>query len=71
MKNSLKKQFLIMALLLVGSLSFAQGPGEPDDDEDGADELLDPAPIGDYVLPMLLVGVFVAYRLIRKEEANA
>lgn len=57
-----------MTLLLVFTLpSYAQFDN-PDEDEDGEDAPLDPAPIDDYLVPMLLLGVATGYYLIRKKN---
>lgn len=71
MKNFKKNYLTLLAVLFISTLSFAQGPGEADEEEDTEDDMLNPAPIGDYVIPMLLLGVFVAYRFLKKENVKA
>ena len=72
MKNMKKKYLTLLAVLFISALSFAQGPEEADEEVDTEEELLDPAaPIGDYIIPMLLIGVFVAYRFLKQENVQA
>lgn len=47
--------------------AFAQGEQAPDE-EDAGNEALNPAPIGDYILPMLVLGVATAFVLLRKKN---
>ena len=46
---------------------FAQLPEDPDPDPDGPSEPLDPAPIGDYLIPMFIVGIATAFILLKKK----
>ncbi len=58
----------ILTLLFFFTISgvFAQLPEDPDDDIDPGDAPLDPAPIGDYLIPMLVLGVATAFILLKK-----
>ena len=61
----------IVALMFCMSVTtaFAQ-PEQPDDALDAENADLNPAPIGDYVLPMLLLGVATAYILVRRKQST-
>jgi hypothetical protein len=65
--NRTTKTILTLICFLALSSVFAQGPADPDPtaDDPGAD--LNPAPIGDYVLPMLILGVVTAFVLLKKK----
>ena len=69
--NKVIKTILTLVLFLSLSSAFAQPGGEPDagGSEDNGGSQLDPAPIGDYILPMLILGVATAYVLLRKKSA--
>ena len=49
------------------SSAFAQFPEDPDDNVDLEDADLDPAPINDYLIPMLVLGAATAFILIKKK----
>ena len=59
MKTTIKI-ILISFLLLSSTLIFAQDPLDP-----GRDPGL--APINDYILPMIVLGIGIAYRLLNKK----
>ena len=54
------KTLIVTLLLLTSTLIFAQNPGDPP---------VDPgvSPINDYLIPMLLIGVALGYRLLKKK----
>jgi hypothetical protein len=54
------KPIVVTFLLLTSTLIFAQNPGDPP---------VDPgvSPINDYLIPMLLIGVALGYRLLKKK----
>lgn len=70
-KNKFIKTILTFVLVLAVSSMFAQGsPTEPGDDTDDPEAPLNPAPISDYLLPMLVLGVATAYVLLRKKTTQ-
>ena len=54
------KTLIVTLLLLTSTLIFAQNPGDPP---------VDPgvSPINDYLMPMLILGVVLGYRLLNKK----
>ena len=54
------KSLIISFLLLSSTQIFAQNPGDPP---------VDPgvSPINDYLMPMLILGVVLGYRLLNKK----
>ena len=65
--NTVIKTILIVVFFFfVGSIS-AQ-PVDPDDEWDPEDAPLNPVPISDYILPMLVVGVATAFFVLRKKD---
>lgn len=60
---------MTLALFLAVSTAFAQGlPGDVPGGGDGVGDPMEPvAPIADYILPMLAIGVVTAYVLLRKK----
>ena len=68
MKSStLSKALLSLVFFFSVSGVFAQLPEDPDPDVDGPGDDLNPAPIGDYMLPMLVLGVATAFVLLKKK----
>jgi len=74
MKNNLKTLVIVLILSIFSMTTFAANTsGEEDlttlaDNPAGAPG--DPgAPINDYLLPMLVLGIAVGYRLLRKRTA--
>ena len=65
--NKVTKTLLILAFFFSVSGVFAQLPEDPDDDVDGPGDALDPAPISDYLIPMLVIGVATAFVLLKKK----
>lgn len=59
MRNTIKAT-AVLFLMLVTQVIFSQNPGDPP---------VDPgvAPINDYLIPMLLLGVALGYHLLRKK----
>lgn len=72
--NNIIKTILAVVLFMVVTNTFAQPPGsEPDPGgaEDNSESPLEPgAPIADFILPMLMVGVATAYVLLRKKATS-
>ncbi|WP_432671657.1 hypothetical protein [Flavobacterium sp. SM2513] len=66
--NKLTKIALTVVLLFGMNSVFAQFPEDPDPDTDPEDGALDPAPISDYLIPMLVIGVATAFILLKKKE---
>lgn len=66
-KNKVMKTVLTFVLLFAVSISYAETPVNPNEENDPAgDENLNPAaPISDYLLPMLIIGVATAFILLR------
>jgi len=60
------KTILLLVFFFAAANGFAQGPEDVDEGTAG-DGSLNPAPIGDYVLPMLLLGIGTAYVLLKKK----
>jgi hypothetical protein len=67
--NKVIKTMLTFVLFLMVSNAFSQAPTDPDEDLDDEGADLNPAPIGDYILPMLVLGIATAYVLLRKKTA--
>ena len=69
--NKVIKIVLTLVLFLAVSSGFAQGPADvpdPGGTEDTPGSPLEPgAPIADYILPMLVVGIATAYVMLRKK----
>jgi hypothetical protein len=65
--NKVTKTILTLVLFFSISLAFAQPPEDPDDGSDPIGAPLDPAPIGDYLLPMLVLGIATAFILLKKK----
>ncbi len=72
MKNNLKTLIVVLILSIFSMTTFAANTSGDDDLATFADNPAgapgDPgAPINDYLLPMLLLGVAIGYRLLRKK----
>lgn len=67
--NKLSTTIVALMFCLGVTTAFAQ-PEQPDDALDAENADLNPAPIGDYVLPMLLIGVVTAYILVRRKQST-
>jgi hypothetical protein len=65
--NKVTKTLLTLVFFFTVSGVFAQLPEDPDDDVDPIDAPLDPAPISDYLIPMLVLGVATAFVLLKKQ----
>ena len=65
--SKVTKLILTMVFFFSMSSAFAQFPEDPDDNVDPGDAPLDPAPISDYLIPMLVLGVATAFILIKKK----
>jgi hypothetical protein len=70
--NKMIKTILTLVLFLAVSTAFAQPIEEPDPDGSGdsGNPPLDPAPIGDYMIPMLVLGIATAFVLLRKKTTT-
>lgn len=68
--NRFFKSLLLFAFFLVSFGAMAQAPVEPDPDLDDPSDPLNPAPIANYILPMLVVGIVTAYVLLRKKTTT-
>jgi hypothetical protein len=73
MKANIKIKLFSLLLFFCVTLPLLAGPSDPDPDEDGDGIPLDPgaAPINDYIVPMLLLGVSTAFILLRKKHKEA
>ena len=74
MRNNIKTLVLSFALSIYSMTTFAANSGEEDfiTMVDPSDPGSDPgAPIGDYIIPMLLVGVVIGYRLLKQKKQLA
>ncbi len=71
MKNNIKKLVLALTLSICSLTTFASNISGDEDSSTLAnpgDPTGDPgAPINDYLLPMLVLGVALGYRLLRKK----
>jgi hypothetical protein len=65
--NKVTKTLLTLVFFFTVSGVFAQLPEDPDDNVDPIDAPLDPAPISDYLIPMLVLGVSTAFILLKKQ----
>ena len=66
--NKVTKIIFTLVFFFGVSTAFAQFPPEdPDDEIDNPGEPLDPAPIADYLIPMLIIGVATAFILLKKK----
>ena len=72
MKKSLLK-FIVCNLFVLSSWSaLAQFPGSEDSSGTGNLESADSqAPISDYIIPMLLIGIVIGYRLLKQKKLIA
>ena len=69
MKNKVINTVMFCLILLSNLNGIAQeAPG--DDNFDGNLEDLD-APINDYIIPMLLIGIVIGYRLLKQKKLIA
>lgn len=69
-KNTVIKTLYTLALFFTFVTGFAQTPVEPDPTLDDPADPLNPAPIGDYLVPMFILGIATAYVLLRKKAIN-
>ena len=73
MKNNIKTLVIVFALSICSLTTFAANPSGEEDlstfanpGEPGGDP---GAPINDYLLPMLVLGIAIGFRLLRKRTA--
>jgi hypothetical protein len=69
MKNNALK-IIVFCLITLSSLnSIAQTPGTENDIEIGnLESTTSDAPISDYIIPMLVIGVLLSFSLLRKKN---
>jgi hypothetical protein len=68
MKKSLLK-FIVYNLFILSSWSaLAQLPGSEDSSGTGNLEGTDAAPIGDFIIPMILLGIVLSFFLLKKKK---
>ncbi|WP_432671674.1 hypothetical protein [Flavobacterium sp. SM2513] len=65
--SKLTKAILTLVFFFAVTGVSAQFPEDPDPVVDPEEAPLDPAPISDYLLPMLVVGVATAFVLLKKK----
>ena len=71
MRNNIKTLVLSFALSIYSMTTFAANSGEEDfmTMADPSDPGSDPgAPIGDYIIPMLLLGIALSFYLLKKRK---
>ena len=71
MRNNIKTLVLSFALSIYSMTTFAANSGEEDfiTMVDPSDPGSDPgAPIGDYIIPMLLLGIALSFYLLKKRK---
>ena len=71
MRNNIKTLVLSFALSIYSMTTFAANSGEEDFIAmvDPSDPGSDPgAPIGDYIIPMLLLGIALSFYLLKKRK---
>ena len=73
MKNKAINTVVFCLILLSNLNGIAQELGPGFDDEFGDLEELDasPAPINHYIIPMLLIGILIGYRLLKQKKLLA
>ena len=68
MKKCLLK-FIVYNLFILSSWSaLAQLPGSEDSSGTGNLEGTDAAPIGDFIIPMILLGIVLSFFLLKKKK---
>ncbi len=72
MKNNAIK-IIVFCLITLSSLnSIAQTPGTEDDIANGnLESTTSDAPISDYIIPMLVIGIVIGYRLLKQKKQLA
>ena len=73
MKNKAINTVVFCLILLSNLIGIAQELGPGFEDESGNLEELDasPAPINHYIIPMLLIGILIGYRLLKQKKLIA
>ncbi len=70
MKNIIPlKTLLMMMMFFHCSLPVMAQFDDPDEEEDEDGYPLNPAPIDDYIVPMLVLGIAAGYYLIKRKTA--
>ena len=67
MKNNAIK-IIVFCLMTLSSLNSIAQPGVEDASGTGNLEDTDTAPINDYIIPMLVIGVLLSFSLLRKKN---
>jgi hypothetical protein len=67
MKNNALK-IIVFCLITLSSLNSIAQPGVEDASGTGNLEGTDTAPISDYIIPMLVIGVVLSFSLLRKKN---
>jgi hypothetical protein len=71
MKNNAIK-IIVFCLITLSSLNSIAQPGVEDAIETGnLESTTADAPISDYIIPMLLIGVVIGYRLLKQKKQFA
>ena len=67
MKNNALK-IIVFCLMTLSSFNSIAQPGVEDASGTGNLEGTDTAPISDYIIPMLLIGIVIGYRLLKHKK---
>ena len=71
MKNTLLKLSIILIFLFSSVSILAQSSGDTDGTPTGLEGVDAPAaPINDYILPMILVGIYFGYRVTKRKTSE-
>jgi hypothetical protein len=70
MKNNALK-IIVFCLITLSSFNSIAQPGVEDASGTGNLEGTDTAPISDYIIPMLLIGIVIGYRLLKHKKQLA
>ena len=70
MKNNALK-IIVFCLMTLSSFNSIAQPGVEDASGTGNLEGTDTAPISDYIIPMLLIGIVIGYRLLKHKKQLA
>ena len=66
--STLKILYILALFFCINSTFATPGEGDPAPDSEGA--TLDPAPIDDYLIPMLIMGAVTAFVLLRRRKVQ-
>jgi hypothetical protein len=72
MKNKAIKT-IVFCVMIVSSINAIAQPGAQDDltDLEGITADTNGTPISDYIIPMLLIGIVIGYRLLKQKKQFA